>query len=263
MALHGQTLRFGTREPSVARSHLLAERAAHYRNLRATMQLFLCVSLYGSLAACSAGTQQAAPRSDPGAVATPDDQLSMRDPDRFRAPSSALSAGGMQRTGTSLRKVRPNRERPESRALLTPIRLAPLPRPQAYPLRNGELVLPSGLVVHRVPKGISVRSAREQQTGDVVLEIADPRGRRLALLSERAFRRAAAANIPVLEQTATTTLEAHRSDWGEKSVRVIVDRFRAEHHIYTLERRARGTRWIMSNLELGSRPREQRARRAE
>jgi hypothetical protein len=137
---------------------------------------------------------------------------------------------------------------------LAPIRIAAEPKPRPYPLRDSELVLPSGLVIHRVPKGTTVQSAREQQTGDMVWEIADARGRRVALLKERSFRAASAATAPVLDATTTLRLEARRSDWGPAPVRVIVDRFRGEHYIYTLERRESGAEWIWSNLELTNRP---------
>ena len=263
MALDERSCRLATRRPCLAKSSEPACRLAHHGNVRARLHLLLSVGLCVSLAACSAGRARGAPQAVSGGVAARADQLAMRDPDRFHAPSSALSTGGLQRSGASLRGMQRTPASRESRATLTPIRLAQHPRPRPYPLRDGELVLSSGLVVHRVPKGITVRSAREQQTGDVVLEIADAHGRRLALLKERTFRRAAAASVPVLDQTATTTLEAHRNDWGRTPVRVIVDRFRAEHHIYTLERRASGTSWIMSNLELGSRATSRREHRAE
>lgn len=174
----------------------------------------------------------------------------MRDPDALASPASQQL--GVLATSAAAYEAKPRPEQArEPRPAIAAIRLAPHPKPRPYPLHRGELVLPSGLVVHRVPKGISVRTGREQQTADVVWEIADARGRRLALIKERSFRRAAASTAPVLDQTTTLRLEEQRGDWDDAPVRVIVDRFRAEDHIYTLERRARGTGWIMSNLELG------------
>ena len=176
----------------------------------------------------------------------------MRDPDALVSPA-AQQLGALSPTAVTYDakpRQTPAREAP---AAVAAIRLARHPTPRPYPLRGGELVLPSGLIVHRVPKGISVRTGREQQTADMVWEIADARGRRLALIKERSFRRAAASTASVLDQTATVRVEEKRGDWDDAPVRVIVDRFRADDHIYTLERRARGTGWIMSNLELAER----------
>jgi hypothetical protein len=172
----------------------------------------------------------------------------MRDPDTTGSPASEL--GALQTAKPSYDPQRREPSAPEGTATIRAIRLARHPKPQPYPLRAGELVLPSGLVVHRVPKGVSVRAGREQQTADMVWEISDARGRRLALLRERTFRRAAAESGSLLDETATLRLDATRSDWDPNPVRVVVDRIRAEHHIYTLERRVRGTGWIVGNLEL-------------
>ena len=213
-------------------------------------QLRLCLGVCFLLSACATPARRAPEAAAPRPAASAPGQLAMRNPDDLNPPSSKLGSGALEPTPASYQDERRATAPRAVEPKLPPIRLAQDPRPRPYPLRGNELVLPSGLVVHRVPKGISVRTAREQQTGDLVWEIADPRGRRLALLKERTFRRAAAASAPVLDETATLRLEAKRDDWGATPVRVIIDRFRAEHHIYTLERRASGTGWIMSNLEL-------------
>jgi hypothetical protein len=179
----------------------------------------------------------------------------MRNPDDLAAHSAAqpLGAppvtsrvGALPADGPPRSAATQHEQQPE----LRPIRIATEPKPRPYPLRDNELVLSSGLIIHRVPKGISVTSAREQRTGDLVWEISDARGRRLALLKERSFRSASASSASVLDETTTLRQKAQRSDWGSNPVRVVVDRFRAEHHIYTLERRESGTAWIWSNLEL-------------
>lgn len=175
----------------------------------------------------------------------------MRDPDTMGSQASSLGALAPARADYDPARSEPRA--PHASANIRAIRLARHPKPKPFPLRAGELVLPSGLVVHRVPKGISVRAGREQQTADMVWEISDARGRRLALLRERSFRRAAAESRSLLDETATLRLDATRSDWDQTPVRVVVDRIRAEHHIYTLERRSRGTGWIVSNLELTER----------
>ena len=224
--------------------------AHHPRSIRAS-QLGLGIVVCLLLSACATTTTPRAPEAAPTRAApSVPGQLAMRNPDDFQPPSSKLGVGVLEATAASYQDERRTSAPKSAEPQLTPIRLAQDPRHRPYPLRAGELVLPSGLVVHRVPKGIVVRTAREQRTGDLVWEIADPRGRRLALLKERSFRRAAAATAPVLDETATLRLEARRDDWDATPVRVVVDRFRAEHHIYTLERRASGTGWIMSNLEL-------------
>lgn len=201
------------------------------------------------VSACGTTARQVEPRVATSAVAASPGQLAMRSPDDLQAPSDRL--GTMRRTPVATldsERAAPVAHRSAPR--VAPIRVADDPRPRRYPLQDDKLVLPSGLVVHRVPKGVSVSAARDRQTGDVVLEIADTRGRRLALLKERSFRRAASASAPVLDETTTVRFDARRDDWGGSPVRVIVERFRAEHHIYTLERRATGTDWISRNLEL-------------
>lgn len=216
------------------------------------VELALCILLSACGSAAPSVRPEPARHTDPSAPG----ELAMRHPDALTAPTTRQPLGAF---ATSSVTAAIERDAPRARGTkresaanppLAPIRLTLDAKPRPYPLHDGELNLPTGLVIHRVPKGVSVKTAREQQTGDVVWEIADPRGRRLALLKARSFRRAAAATAPVLDETRTLRLEARRNDWGAAPVRVVVDRFRSEHHIYTLERRAQGSAWIWSNLEL-------------
>lgn len=134
-----------------------------------------------------------------------------------------------------------------------PLHVASQPSPQPYPLRKGDLVLPSGLVIHNVPAGVSVRRVDEVETKDSIYELVDARGRRIALLKETALSKVAMpGGPPLLEATAASSAQAKR-DWNEKAVDVTTDRFQSESHLYTLERRSTDTDWIMGGLELGQR----------
>jgi hypothetical protein len=135
-----------------------------------------------------------------------------------------------------------------------PIRIAREHAPRPYPLRNGALVLSGGLIIHDVPRDVAVHSVVEQGSRDPVLELVDPRGRRVALLKETALSSVAMpGGAPLLGATAATHSQAKRDDWATSPVQVVVDRFSSETHLYTLERRAAGTDWIWAGLELSPR----------
>jgi hypothetical protein len=132
-----------------------------------------------------------------------------------------------------------------------PIRLATQTASRPYALRDGDLVLPVGLIVHNVPKGVSVRIAQEQGGGDV-WEILDARGRRAALLKAESLASGALPRGALLPQTANARSVGQRTDWGAAHVKVVIERFLNENHVFTIERRAEGTGWIWSGLELSS-----------
>jgi hypothetical protein len=56
----------------------------------------------------------------------------------------------------------------------------------------------------------------------------------------------------LLPQTAAARQSGQRTDWGAARVKVVADRFLGENHVYTIERRAEGTAWIWSGLELSA-----------
>jgi hypothetical protein len=132
-----------------------------------------------------------------------------------------------------------------------PIRLAPQAAPRPYALRGDALVLPVGLIVHGVPKGVSVRIVQEQGGGDV-WEILDARGRRAALLKAESLASGALPQGALLVQTASARSVGERTDWGAAHVKVVTERFLNENHVFTIERRAEGTAWLWSGLELSS-----------
>jgi hypothetical protein len=135
-----------------------------------------------------------------------------------------------------------------------PIRVANEQPPAPYPLRDGALVMPGGLIIHDVPSKVTVRTVHEQGSGDAVLELVDPRGRRIALVKETPLSHVAMpGGAPLLGAAAATHDQAKREDWATSPVNVVVDRFSSETHLYVLERRAQGTDWIWSGLELSPR----------
>ena len=134
-----------------------------------------------------------------------------------------------------------------------PIRLAREPAPEPYPLRDRDLALPGGLIIHGVPSSVSVRKAADLESGEPVFEFVDARGHRLALLKQTALARIALpGGGPLLQDTASTHTESARDDWDKTRINVVVDRFQSESHLYTLERRSADTDWIMNGLDLSS-----------
>lgn len=123
--------------------------------------------------------------------------------------------------------------------------------PRPYALNGDKLILPTGLTIHRVPKRTVVRIVTERRTGRSIWEIVDKRKRRLALLRAQSWREVVQEEGRSITKNARSIrLRARREDWGPKPVQIIVDRFTSETHVYTLERRATGTDWIWSGLEI-------------
>jgi hypothetical protein len=112
-------------------------------------------------------------------------------------------------------------------------------------------MLPFGLVIHGVPKSVSVRTVREQAGGDV-WEITDARGRRLALLKAESLGRRLVTRSGRLDELASARSVGRRSDWGAPRVNVLSERFLAEDYLYTIERRTEGTAWIASGLDISA-----------
>jgi len=206
----------------------------------------LCVVLC-ALGCAGAGSQS---RARQPSARRDSDELEMRKP--------GARAAGIAKLG-SLEPV-PVAARPDPRAQPAasvtpaeqpPMRVARVQSPRPYPLRNGALVLPGGLIIHHVPENVVVYTVLEQNSRDNVLELVDPRGRRIALLKETAVSSVAMpSGAPLLGATAATHSQATREDWATSPVAVVVDRFSSETHLYTLERRAQGTDWIWAGLEL-------------
>jgi hypothetical protein len=113
-------------------------------------------------------------------------------------------------------------------------------------------MLPSGLIIHGVPKSVSVRTVREQAGGDV-WEITDARGRRLALLKAESLGRTVLPSSERLDELASARSVGQRSDWGAPRVDVVSERILNENYLYTIERRTQGTAWIASGLEFSGR----------
>ncbi len=173
----------------------------------------------------------------------------MRKPDDLASPSDAQVLGAFRPVAAKVAPERAAKPKSDARAAPPPaIRVARGSSARPYALRDRELVLPSGLTVHHVPNGVAIRTV-EDEGGGPVWEFIDVHGRRLALLKEQSWRRAAASEAPLLEESATARTQATRGDWAKAPVRVVVDRFRSDKQIYTLERRASGTDWIWSGLE--------------
>lgn len=212
-------------------------------------------SLTALLLAVGCGSAQPpSRRPSPPAKRAAATQFEMRSPDEVGSPAGdqilgalrPVAAGGEQPTPD------PAAAAPLAGAPPEPLKVAPgPPRPRA--LSDGKLALSGGLILHHVPAGVAVRAVDEQRTGAELLEIVDRRGRRLALLKETSFGRAALPQgSSLLEQAATTRSRARREDWDRTPVEVVIDTFHSETHLYTLERRARGTDWIWSGLELAT-----------
>jgi hypothetical protein len=211
-----------------------------------------CTLLVGCGGPRSTERKDGRPR-DPG-------QIAMRDPDRV-SPNRAADA--------SLGTLAPVEQDLPGEARAAPSKADDLPKGatpppliqvmddaqgKPYPLRDGALVLTSGLVIHRVPKGVSARTLRERATGDEVWEMVDARGKRLALIKERSWRRAASSEADLVNDTRAMPGAVRRATWQGRSVQVVTDRFRSDSHIYTVDRRANGTDWIWRGLELRTAP---------
>ncbi len=205
-----------------------------------------------ALCASGCGGSQASTRASDQGTYRPG-ELAMRDPQRRGAGGTHL--GELQPVAVPARpepaKGPPQRAREQGPP---PIRIATEKGAKAVPLQGRDLVLPDGLIIHDVRKGVTARTVQEQGTGDSVLELLDARGRRLALLKQIRLSRVALRGGPLLDATAETHERGRRRDWGAGGVRVVIDRFRHESRLYTLERRADGTDWIWSGLELSSHP---------
>lgn len=198
------------------------------------------------------------PEANTGRGAGRPDQLAMRDPDALgRPPASGRPLGELDRARPDTPDPTAD---PTSKTRSAPTRLSPPPlirvadgeRSTPYPISDGALKLPGGLVVHRVPAKVSVRQTREAGTGDKVWEIVDARGRRLALIKARSWTRAAGSEASLLESADVRT-EVRPAVWGKTQVRVVTDRFHNDTHIYTLDRRQNGTDWIWSGIDLSQR----------
>jgi hypothetical protein len=203
---------------------------------------------------CALGCAGSQTRTEqPSQPATAPGQVQMHDPN---AVVSTSSLGTLEPVHTPA--LQPESPKPPSAAAAqatAPIHVAAQTPPRPYALRDGNLVLPTGLIIHRVPKGVSVRVVQEQGGGDV-WEVVDARARRIALLKAESLTIGAVPQGALLSQTANARSVGQRSDWGAASVKVVTDRFLNENHLYTIERRAEGTAWIWSGLELSSRPSE-------
>ena len=178
----------------------------------------------------------------------------MRHPDEVRSsavPSRPLGVLEPASAAKPLAEPRAAQPRAAGARTLRPILVASDSVPRAYALRDGRLTLPSGLIIHRVPKSVSVRTLREHAGGEL-WEIVDARGQRIALLKAQALARTALPNSARLEDLTSARSVGPRSDWGAPHVDVVSERFLSERYVYTIERRAKGTDWIASGLELSA-----------
>jgi hypothetical protein len=182
-------------------------------------------------------------------------QVHMHDPPAAQASSAtpARSLGALEPVhAVAVADEPPVKQSIEPTQAPAPIRVATQTAPRPYALREGDLVLPVGLIVHSVPKGVSVRIVQEQGGGDV-WEILDAHGRRAALLKAESLASGALPQGALLSQTANARSVGQRTDWGAAHVKVVTERFLNENHVFTIERRAEGTAWIWSGLELSGR----------
>jgi len=178
----------------------------------------------------------------------------MRHPDELRSSAALTRSLGVLEP-VNATKPRAEARPPHPRASYArpprPILVAQDSVPRAYALRDGRLMLPFGLIIHGVPKSVSVRTVREQAGGDV-WEITDARGRRLALLKAESFGRTVLPSSERLGELASARSVGQRSDWGAPRVNVVSERILNENYLYTIERRTKGTAWIASGLELSA-----------
>jgi hypothetical protein len=212
--------------------------------------------LYGwvLLGALGCATSQSTRTEQPGQNSAAPGQVHMHEPPAAHASpaASARPLGALEPVHTvAVADDPPVKQSIEPAQTPAPIRLATQTAARPYALRDGNLVLPVGLIVHSVPKGVSVRIVQEQGGGDV-WEILDARGRRAALLKAESLTSGALPPGALLPQTASARSVGQRTDWGAAQVKVVTERFLNENHVFTIERRAEGTAWIWSGLELSS-----------
>ncbi|HKP58317.1 MAG TPA: hypothetical protein VJV78_16435 [Polyangiales bacterium] len=220
------------------------------------MWWFGCALFAVSCAASQPATRTPTPVATQASVpvAAPPGELRMRHPDEVRASAAKTEElGSLQlvNAGTPrATKAKPKPSQPtaaHSKEHYT-IQIAQDSPPRPYPLRDRELTLPSGLIIHGVPKSVSVQTVRERAGGDV-WEITDARGRRLALLKAQSLSRKLWTTSARSDQLASARSVGQRSDWGAPRVNVVSERYLSENYVYTIERRTEGTGWIASGLE--------------
>lgn len=213
-----------------------------------------CLSCAAACATTSQPESQAATTPEAAPLPAAPGQLRMRHPDEVRSsaiPARPLGVLEPANAAKPLAEPRTLQPRAAGARRLLPLQVASDTAPRAYALRDGRLTLPSGLVIHRVPKSVSVRTVREHAGGEL-WEIVDARGQRVALLKAQALARTAVPNSARLEDLTSARSVGPRSDWGAPRVDVVSERFLSERYVYTIERRARGTDWIASGLELSA-----------
>jgi hypothetical protein len=214
--------------------------------------LLALIALPGMHVTGCGGAQRKPPEPRPSRRS---DELAMRAPGTATATPGSAPLGSLQPVAVTDRPE--PRVQPAARAAnieQPPIFIDNEQSPRPHPLHDGALVLPGGLIIHRVPRNVTARMVVEQGSGDPVLELVDPRGRRIALLKETPISHVAMpGGAPLLGATEPTHSEAKRERWATSPVPIVVDRFSSETHLYAIERRASGTDWIWSGLELSPR----------
>lgn len=179
-------------------------------------------------------------------------ELAMRSPTEAASPASRGSLGGLEAVDVAAR----GEAAPESRESATssvppPLRVNESSGRRAVTLDGQALVLPGGLTLQRVPSGVRVRLRSEQTTGSDLWEVVDARERRLALVKLTSLRRVGVSpTVGILDETRSVQGVARTARWNGKQARIVTDRFQNDTHLYTIERRAEGTDWIRSGLEL-------------
>lgn len=201
---------------------------------------------------CALGCGGAAQQTQAPPAAPPRDQVAMRAPQAQPANSDPL--GTLQPVAIPTQpEINKEPPAPAAEPEPAPIRVAKQPAPEPYALRARDLVLSGGVVIHDVPKSVRVRSVSEAGSEGALLEVVDAHGRRLALIKQTPLTEVALpGGEPLLAQSAASHREAQRDDWDKTPTAVIVDRFRSETHLFTIERRSSGTEWLIGGLELGS-----------
>ena len=216
-----------------------------------SLWIFGCV-----MSAAGCATSPPAPRasnvSQPAPLTAAPGELRMRHPDEIQSSTArAPTLGVLEQVRATKPRAESDPPRPTAAGPRSPrpILVARDSAPKRYALRDGQLQLPSGLIIHGVPKTVSVRSVREQGGGDV-WEIVGARGERLALLKAESLSRSLVPKGASLGELASAPTVGPRSDWGAPRVNVVSERFLTENYVYTIERRTKGTAWIASGLEL-------------
>jgi hypothetical protein len=203
--------------------------------------------------AASQPATRASNMSQPAPVAAPG-ELPMRRPDDVRSSAARMRGlGVLEPVHAAKPRVEARSSQPTAAGPRTPrpIQVAPDSVRERYAVRDGQVLLPSGLIIHGVPKTVSVRSVREQGGGDV-WEIVDARGERLALLKAESLSRSLVPRGASLNELAGARSVGPRSDWGAPHVKVVSESVLSENYVYTIERRAKGTEWIASGLEFSA-----------